>query len=109
MTYYHSIGSTTPTNSSSLLVTNTTDSAASSPPWSGDSTFVHSPRCAIDNPPFAEGSWARSLPVVKKLFRSKEASDKTETEKQQHQSTISDAEVSPTRQSSDEKTPLVPD
>jgi hypothetical protein len=105
MTYYPSIGPTTPTNSSTLLVANTADSAASSPPWLGDSTFVHSPRCAIDNPPFAEASWARSLPVVKKLFRPKDASDKTETEKQQQQSTTSDADISPTRQSSDEKTP----
>ncbi|KAI4755483.1 mitogen-activated protein kinase [Aureobasidium sp. EXF-3400] len=104
MTYYPSIGPTTPTNSSTL-VANTTDSAASSPPWSGDSTFVHTPRCAIENPPFAEGSWARSLPVVKKLFRSRDASDNSEAEKQQHQSTTSDTEVSPTRQSSDEKTP----
>jgi hypothetical protein len=106
MTYYPSGGRTSPTTSSSpLLAVNTTDSAASSPRWSGDSTFIHNPRSAIANPPFAEGSWARSLPAVKKLFRPKKTSDETETEKQQDQSTTSDADDSPTRQSSDEKTP----
>jgi hypothetical protein len=106
MTYYPSGGQVSPTTSSlPLLVKSTTESAASSPPWSGDSAFVHNPRSAIVSPPFGDGSWARSLPSVKKLFRSKKTSDDTETEKLQHQPTTSDAEVSPTRQSLDEKTP----
>jgi hypothetical protein len=105
MTYYPSGGQVSPTTSSSpLLVKNTTASAASSPP-SGDSAFVHNPRSAIVSPPFGDGLLARSLPSVKKLFRSKKTSDDIETEKPQHQSTSSDAEVSPTRQSTDEKTP----
>jgi hypothetical protein len=106
MTYYPSDGRVSSSTSlTPLLAANTTNSAASSPPWSGDSTFIHNPRSAITNPPFADGSWARSLPTVKKLFHPNKASDEIETEKQQHQSTTSDADVSPTRQTSDEKTP----
>lgn len=87
----------------STIFANITEAPVSSPPWSGDSTFIHSPRTAITNTPFAEGSWARSLPAFKNLFRSKkETSDEseTETEKQQREFTSPDADVTP-----DEKTP----
>jgi len=96
MTYYPSVDPIRQTTFASI-----TEAPVSSPPWSGDSTFVHSPRSAIANPPFAEGSWARSLPAFKNLFRSKkEAPDEAETEKQQQESATSDAEIT-----SDEKTP----
>ena len=96
MTYYPSVDPIRHITFASI-----TEAPVSSPPWSGDSTFVHSPRSAITNPPFAEGSWARSLPAFKNLFRSKkEASDEAETEKQQQESAPSDAEIT-----SDEKTP----
>lgn len=80
-----------------------TEAPVSSPPWSGDSTFIHSPRTAITNPPFAEGSWTLSLPAFKNLFRSNKETpneSETEAEKQQQESTTADADVT-----SDERTP----
>lgn len=95
MTYYPSVDPIHSTTFASII-----EAPVSSPPWSGDSTFIHSPRTAITNSPFAEGSWARSLPAFKNLFRSKKETSETETEKQQQESTTPDADVTP-----DEKTP----
>ncbi|CAD0107562.1 unnamed protein product [Aureobasidium uvarum] len=108
MDYYPSTVPLPPsTTSSPHLAANATNSAATSLPYFSGNTprpSVHTPRTAIIDPPLAPGSWARSLPVMKKLFDSTKVTDKIESDKQQ-QPAVSDTNASPTRQSSDEKTP----
>lgn len=99
MNYYPSA------NSSPLLAANTTNLVKT--PRSSNSTprpSVHTPRTPFF--PSAEpGSWARSLPIMKKLVNSTKTTDRTVSDKQQPQFATSNADSSPTRRTSDEKTP----
>ncbi|KAH0369955.1 mitogen-activated protein kinase, partial [Aureobasidium melanogenum] len=94
-------------DSSPLLAANFTD-LVNTPTCSSNSTprpSVHTPRTPINESSAEPGSWTRNLPIMKKLFDSNKVTDRFESEKQQHQSAISDADSSPTRRTSDEKTP----
>lgn len=101
MNYYPSA------DSSPLLAANTTD-LVGTPPCSSSSTprpSVHTPLTPVVDPSAEPGSWARSLPIMRKLVNSTKATDRTMSEKQQHKFATSDADSSPTRRTSDEKTP----
>ncbi|KAH0354816.1 mitogen-activated protein kinase, partial [Aureobasidium melanogenum] len=94
-------------DSSPLLAANTTD-LVETPPCSSNSTprpSVHTPRTPIIDPSAEPGSWTRSLPIMKKLFDSNKVTDRIESEKQQHQFATAKVDSSPTRRTSDEKTP----
>ncbi|KAG9755770.1 mitogen-activated protein kinase, partial [Aureobasidium melanogenum] len=94
-------------DSSPLLAANSTD-LVGTPPCSSNSTPHHSvrtPRTPAIDPSAEPGSWTRSLPIMKKLFDSTKVTDRIESEKQQHQFATADADSSPIRRTSDEKTP----
>ncbi|KAK6006869.1 hypothetical protein QM012_005877 [Aureobasidium pullulans] len=101
MNYYPS------TNSSPSLAAKTVDLVETSSCSSNGTTRpgVHTPRTPIIDPSANPGSWARSLPIMEKSINSIKASDRIGSEKQQHASAASDANSSPTRRSSDGKTP----
>lgn len=101
MNYYPSA------DSSPLLAANTAD-LIETPPCSSNSTprpSVHTPRTPVIDPSAEPGSWARSLPIMKKLAKSTKTTNRTVSETQQAQFATSDADSSPTRRTSDEKTP----